>query len=596
MNIIKKIITILSVLFLSSQTGVYAQILVNQGVVSEKTYPNNTHICYFEVDKKLSEQSKEFLQEKAESNQKIMQLSIDEQLVMFHSVVDFAADSVINFINNIFAENPQAYSENEMPRPQRAAPQVWNAMLFCVGYNIMYPATTGAMGGFGLVGCLSSTPNPTWFYAKIDEPGNLDICISSGYDVDFIAWGPFSSLQEAANSIELAPCPTGVNCRNNTSYPNDYPTVTPPGIVDCSYDAAAVETCHIRNAQSGDIYVLLITNYSNIPTNITFGYIPAPSPQATTACILSSAHSNSPLCVGDTLKLTTDNVPGATYYWTGLNGFTSNMQNPIISNITTDNAGTYTLTIIVNGAIETISIDVVVLEECIDWVFDNVNGVLTISGTGAIPDYVLTNPQQVSIKNLRSSSEIAETSAPWNMHREEILHIVISEGITEIGGYSFYNCVNVKTVELASTVGKIGEYAFANCGSLEEIIHNENGIIVDETAFENVNTSQIKLTVPEGSEGNYNEDTVWGEFIIGNENSVPQTAISLANIYSKNHLIVVENFVGYITIYNVQGQIVTNEYSQNGHTEISIPQAGVYIVKISFGSSSENSFRKIVVK
>lgn len=61
------------------------------------------------------------------------------------------------------------------------------------------------------------------------------------------------------------------------------------------------------------------------------------------------ASSNSPICETSTLHLTTSNVSGATYSWTGPNGFVSNQQNPVISNATIANAGTYNLTITSNG-------------------------------------------------------------------------------------------------------------------------------------------------------------------------------------------------------------------------------------------------------
>lgn len=56
--------------------------------------------------------------------------------------------------------------------------------------------------------------------------------------------------------------------------------------------------------------------------------------------------SNAPICEGESLELTTDPVFGATYSWTGPNGFTSAMQNPVIDDATeANNQGVYTLTI-----------------------------------------------------------------------------------------------------------------------------------------------------------------------------------------------------------------------------------------------------------
>ncbi|MDF1698556.1 MAG: hypothetical protein P1U56_22075, partial [Saprospiraceae bacterium] len=62
-----------------------------------------------------------------------------------------------------------------------------------------------------------------------------------------------------------------------------------------------------------------------------------------------NASNNGPLCVGDLLQLTTDFVAGATYAWSGPNGFSSNQQNPTISNVTAAADGDYTLTVTIGG-------------------------------------------------------------------------------------------------------------------------------------------------------------------------------------------------------------------------------------------------------
>lgn len=56
-----------------------------------------------------------------------------------------------------------------------------------------------------------------------------------------------------------------------------------------------------------------------------------------------NAYSNSPLCLGGTLQLSCDTIPGASYIWTGPNGFTSSVQRPTVSNIGILNQGTYSV-------------------------------------------------------------------------------------------------------------------------------------------------------------------------------------------------------------------------------------------------------------
>ncbi|MDR6561216.1 MULTISPECIES: T9SS type A sorting domain-containing protein [unclassified Arcicella] len=63
--------------------------------------------------------------------------------------------------------------------------------------------------------------------------------------------------------------------------------------------------------------------------------------------------SNSPICLGNTLELKASG--GKTFVWKGPNGFTSNLQNPIIEKTILENGGNYSVTI---DGTTTLSVDV----------------------------------------------------------------------------------------------------------------------------------------------------------------------------------------------------------------------------------------------
>ncbi len=78
-----------------------------------------------------------------------------------------------------------------------------------------------------------------------------------------------------------------------------------------------------------------------------------PSIVGTTSVVVTqtpapTASSNTPVCQGSTINLSTPTVVGATYSWTGPNLFTSTLQNPTIANASPLMAGTYS--VIVNLA------------------------------------------------------------------------------------------------------------------------------------------------------------------------------------------------------------------------------------------------------
>jgi len=73
----------------------------------------------------------------------------------------------------------------------------------------------------------------------------------------------------------------------------------------------------------------------------------------------ASASSNSPVCEGTSLNLTATDVPGATYNWTGPNGFSADTQNPSVPNANVSITGTYSVTIQIGSCISNPSTTIV---------------------------------------------------------------------------------------------------------------------------------------------------------------------------------------------------------------------------------------------
>ncbi|WP_339753705.1 gliding motility-associated C-terminal domain-containing protein [uncultured Winogradskyella sp.] len=144
-----------------------------------------------------------------------------------------------------------------------------NAENFCSVGGALTTANIIGIPSSGQVACLFTAPNPTWNIIQIGDPGTIEIEINqqddtgNGLDVDFVIWGPFDSIEQACIDIILEDCPT---CPNNTTNPNFYPF---GNIVDCSYSAASIENLTIDNAQTDEIYMLLVTNFNGNAGNIT---------------------------------------------------------------------------------------------------------------------------------------------------------------------------------------------------------------------------------------------------------------------------------------------------------------------------------------
>lgn len=91
----------------------------------------------------------------------------------------------------------------------------------------------------------------------------------------------------------------------------------------------------------------------------------------------------------------------------------------------------------------------------ITWELDTQTGEMVISGTGEM--YYGEMAPGLS------------AAAPWYMSRDQVKTVRVEEGITLICENAFYNCANLTSVSLPSTVTSIKGYAFSDCSSLTSI-------------------------------------------------------------------------------------------------------------------------------
>ncbi len=216
------------------------------------------------------------------------------------------------------------------------------SIAFCTGTDYSFPTSVNnPPAPIGPdYGCLSTQPNPVWYYLRIDNPGSLNIEIASDCgDVDYAAWGPYSQIMCDATELTAAGNPGGGG-NYNQSYGN---------LVDCAYSTDDIEYLDIPNALAGEYYMVMINNYANCDGIISFGMI---SGTGSTDCsiVAPPVSNNGPLCVGQDIELSVNYpVSNTTYSWTGPNGFTSILMEPVILNATPANSGTYSLVITVDG-------------------------------------------------------------------------------------------------------------------------------------------------------------------------------------------------------------------------------------------------------
>lgn len=111
------------------------------------------------------------------------------------------------------------------------------------------------------------------------------------------------------------------------------------------------------------------------------------------------------------------------------------------------------------------------------------NGILTVNGNGAMPDYA--NPEDV----------------PWYENRNEITKIIIKDGITHIGNLAFYGLTNATEVSIPESAKSIGLCAFSYTEGTRTSISDINADYVFELASDSAVVSKgdeftvsVKLT------------------------------------------------------------------------------------------------------
>ena len=114
------------------------------------------------------------------------------------------------------------------------------------------------------------------------------------------------------------------------------------------------------------------------------------------------------------------------------------------------------------------------------------DGTLTLTGTGAMPDYAY-------------NSSYTGITSPWNKQGliENVRAIVVGEGITALGEYAFKDCENAAAITLPSTLETIRYGAFEYCESLQEITIPQGVTAILDSAFFDCN-QLTRVELPQG--------------------------------------------------------------------------------------------------
>lgn len=91
--------------------------------------------------------------------------------------------------------------------------------------------------------------------------------------------------------------------------------------------------------------------------------------------------------------------------------------------------------------------------------------------------------------------------------------IDIPASVTAIGEWAFAHCEALQSIDIPANVTTIVQKAFENCTGLKTVtVDWDAPLNVPDNVFEDVNTANVTLKVPDGKEAAYKAHTVWGKF------------------------------------------------------------------------------------
>ena len=99
------------------------------------------------------------------------------------------------------------------------------------------------------------------------------------------------------------------------------------------------------------------------------------------------------------------------------------------------------------------------------WHWDQANSTLTISGAGDMYDFWYYYLEDLDPNDLMDPT----TYIPWITFNDQIRNVIISEGVTSVGNFAFYECSHLINVSLPDTVTRIGDSSFYECSIITTI-------------------------------------------------------------------------------------------------------------------------------
>jgi PKD repeat protein len=259
--------------------------------------------------------------------------------IIYIPYTDSPIDTGLIIISNEVSSTISIYKVNHYFQPDPVANFNVNNNIICAGTTVQftdlsqYAPNAWSWSFPGGTPATSTSQNPTVTY---NTPGiyNVSLTVTNPYGNNSITLNNFIQVNSlpTASINSLSPICSGQTLQLNANGGTVYQWTGPNGFNNNTQNPSIPNA---SNLNSG-IYIVTVTNTQNCSATATVSVTVNPTP-------IASANSNAPICAGETILL--DANGGNTYSWTGPNSFTTNTEDPFITNASTANSGIYTVTV-----------------------------------------------------------------------------------------------------------------------------------------------------------------------------------------------------------------------------------------------------------
>ena len=207
------------------------------------------------------------------------------------------------------------------------------------------------------------------------------------------------------------------------------------------------------------------------------------------------------------------------------------------------------------------------------WSFKSSEGLLTIYGNGAMPDWI-------------------QSMAPWGDYVDAITQVKVGVGVTYVCNGAFAYCENITSVTLAFTVDSIGVNLFTgNISPIVFYVQNMTPPGITENTFANVQGC-VYVYCYESAYSAFENHPYWSQTCLGYDNDPHYEVYQLSAIYVNGTII--SGFDPNLYNYNItlpegsEAPVVTCEQT-NADQVVTVQQAssasGTAYVKVAVGGT-----------